>query len=317
VTVELARPEWLVLLLLLPAWWWWTRPPARWGLLVARGEEAGAVAVTSWVAALLESAPRVLRAAAVALLIVALARPQLIRTYEESIEQGVAVAVAIDLSTSMWAQDMAEGTTRLQAAKVAVKGFLESRARDDVGLVSFAGEAHVRLPLTQDRYVAGAAVDALEVGLLLDGTDVAGAIAVGAGLLRDTPQAERMLILVTDGAHNKAGLVPALAARAAAAFDVRIFPIAIGTDEALQATVTGMETVLTQAAQLTGGRYFRATDVEALEQIYAELDRLATGTEQIVERTDVTPIAHWLLLASLFAMILMSTLRASRWGVLP
>jgi len=316
-TVELVRPAWLLLLLALPAWWWWVRPPARWGLLVARGEEAAGVALHRRLATLLESAPKLLRAGAAACLIVALAEPRLVRTYEERIERGVAIAVAIDLSTSMWAQDMAEATTRLQAAKAAARGFLERRELDDVGLVTFAGEAHVRLPLTHDYWVAEAAVDALEVGLLLDGTDVAGAIAVGAGLLRDAPHAERMLILVTDGAHNKAGLEPALAARAASAFDVKIFPIAIGSDEMLQSAVTGMETVLTQAADITGGQYFRATDADALEQIYAELDRLAAGTEDLVERADVTPFGHWFLLASLLLWVIAGALRASRWGVLP
>jgi Ca-activated chloride channel family protein len=253
----------------------------------------------------------------VACLIGALAQPRLVRPYEEPVAEGVAVAVAIDLSTSMWAQDMAEQTTRLQAAKATVQRFLSARVRDDVGLVSFAGEAHVRLPLTHDRYVAEAAVDALEVGLLLDGTDVAGAIAVGAGLLKDAPHQAKILILVTDGAHNKAGLIPELAARAAATFGVRIYPIAIGTEDALPASQTGMETVLTQAALITGGRYYRATDMEALDRIYAEIDRLAVGSEELVERADVTPIAQWLLLASLVLLVGGGGLRASRWGVLP
>jgi Ca-activated chloride channel family protein len=165
--------------------------------------------------------------------------------------------------------------------------------------------------------VAEAAVSAMEVGLLLDGTDIAGAIAVGAGLLKDAPQRSKMLVLVTDGAHNRAGLVPGLAARAAAAFGVRIFPIAIGSDEALQRAGAGMETVLVQAARITGGRYFRGTDVSSLDQIYAEIDRLAVPSEQLVERRDVTPVGHWLLLTALALLVLGATLRASPWGVVP
>ena len=318
VTLELARPAWLWLLAVLPLWWWYVRPGTRWGLLVARGDEARSVSLRRWTAAAVEGAPRLLRAAAVASVVVALARPQLVRTYQELRSEGVGIAIAIDLSTSMWAVDMGPGTTRLQAAKEAVQRFLVSRdADDDIGLVSFAGEAHVRLPLTYDRFVVQAAVSGLEVGLLLDGTDIAGAIAMGAGLLKDAPHSRKMLILVTDGAHNKVGLVPGMAARAAAAVGVTIFPIAIGSEEALQRGGSGMETVLAQAARITGGRYFRATDVSALDQIYAEIDRLAVRSEEIVERTEVTPVGHWFFLAALALLVGGSTLRASPWGVLP
>jgi Ca-activated chloride channel family protein len=317
VTFELGRAEWLSLLLALPVWWWWLRPSARWGVLVARGDEAARVALPHHFASLMEVTPLLWRTVAVGALVVALAEPRLVHTREERLERGVAIAVAIDLSTSMWAQDMAQATTRLQAAKSTARGFLARREVDDVGLVTFAGEAHVRLPLTHDRWVVEEAVDALEVGLLLDGTDIAGAIAVGARLLRDAPQRERMLILVTDGAHNRAGLEPAVAARAASAYGVKIFPIAIGSDEMLRTAVTGMETVLTQAARITGGRYFRATDATALEQIYRELDRLAAGTEEVILRRDVTPIGHWFLLAALLAWVGAGALRASPWGVLP
>ena len=318
VTLELARPAWLWLLASLPLWWWYVRPRAAWGLVVARGDEARSVSLVRWTAAAVEGAPRFLRATAVACLVVALARPQLVRTYQEPRAEGVGIAIAIDLSTSMWALDMGPRTTRLQAAKEAVQRFLVRRdADDDIGLVSFAGEAHVRLPLTYDRYVVEAAVAALEVGLLLDGTDIAGAIAMGAGLLKDAPQRTKMLILVTDGAHNKAGLIPGMAARAAAAFGVTIFPIAIGSDEALQRGGSGMETVLAQAARITGGRYFRATDISALDEIYAEIDRIAVPSEEIVERTEVTPVGHWFFLAALALLVGGSAVRASPWGIMP
>jgi Ca-activated chloride channel family protein len=247
-----------------------------------------------------------------------MARPQLVRTYQEPVAEGTAVAVAIDLSTSMWALDMGDQATRMQAAKETVRSFLASLDPDhEVGLVTFAGEAHVRLPLTHDRYLAEAAVSGLEVGILLDGTDIAGAIAVGAGLLKDAPQRSKMLVLVTDGAHNRAGLMPGLAARAAAAFGVRIFTIAMGSEEALRRAGAGMETVLVQAARITGGRYFRATDVSSLDRIYAEIDRLAVPSERLVERRDVTPIGHGLLLGALALLVVGLSLRASPLGVVP
>ncbi len=318
ITLELAHPGWLWLLGALPVWWWYIQPRPMWGLLIARGDAAGLVSLGQVMVALIESAPRALRVGAAVCLIVALARPQLVRTIQEERTEGVGIAVAMDLSTSMWALDMGAQTTRLQVAKEAVQRFLASRRdTDEVGLVSFAGESHVRLPLTHDKYVVEQAVAGLEVGLLLDGTDIAGAIAMGAGLLKDAPQQTKMLILVTDGAHNKAGLVPGLAARAASTFGVKIYPIAIGSEEALQRGGAGMETVLVQAARLSGGQYFRATDVTALDQIYAELDQLAIPTEAFVARTETTPVGHWLLLAALALLVGALVMRASPLGVVP
>lgn len=316
VTFELAQPNWLFLLALLPLWWLWVRPRSTWGLKVARAAEADGLALRRWLGGTVEAFPYWLRGAAVACLCVALAQPQLVRTYQEPVTEGVGIVLAVDLSTSMWAEDMANRTTRLDVAKETLQRFLVRRT-DDIGLVSFAGEALTRLPLTSDGYVTRAAVDALEVGLLIDGTDVAGAIAAGGALLRDAPHTAKVLILVTDGAHNRAGLLPTLAARAAAAHGIRIYSVAIGTDDAAGVGSANMETVLTQAALITGGRYFRATDVAALDQIYAEIDRLTEPSEQLVDRVEITPVGLWPLLAAMALLLLGAALRGSRWGVIP
>ena len=313
---EFGQPSFLALLALLPAWWWWVRPKGLAGLLIARGEPAEALALRGWKARMLETLPNAMRLAALGFLVLALCQPRIVRTLEEPLTEGVGIAFAIDLSTSMWAADMAERTTRLQAAKATVLRFLENR-EDDVGLVSFAGESLIRLPVTHDVYVVEMAVDEMEVGLLTDGTDIAGAIAAGAGLLRDTPHTSKVLILVTDGAHNKAGIVPAVAARAAAAFDVKVYPIAIGDEQGLRSAVNEMETVLTQTARITGGRYFRAPDVEALEAIYDEIDRLEVASEVITEREESVPLGLWLVIGSMVFLAGANTLRGSRWGVLP
>lgn len=314
-TLVLARAEWLVLLALLPLWYWWVRPRASRGFLVARGTEAKTVSLGAWAAAALERLPQIARGLGVACLILYLVDPQLVRTYEEPVTEGVAIAIAIDLSTSMGARDMGAGS-RMQLAKRTVLEFLEGRT-DDVGIVAFGGEALTRVPLTWDHYVIREAVNELDSRLLLDGTDIAAAIASGAGLLRDAPHRSKMLILVTDGAHNGEGITPALAARAAAAFDVKVFPIAIGTDYMLLNQLVDMETVLTQTALITGGRYFRATDAEALEQIYEEIEGLAAPSEELVVRTETTPLGHWFLLAALPLLLGGALLRGSPWGVLP
>lgn len=315
-SLTFARPGWLLLLALLPAWYWWIRPRGSWGLLVARGQEVSAVSVHRWLGSFAELAPQLFRGLGVACLIAALAQPQLISTYEEPVTEGVGIAVAIDLSTSMGARDLGGRGSRLQAAKRTVLQFLEGRT-DDVGVVAFGGEALTRMPLTEDHYVVVEAVDDLDSSLLLDGTDLAEAIAAGAGLLRDSPHRSKILILLTDGAHNGEGITPARAARSAAVFGVKIYAIAIGTDYMLRDQLADMETVLTQAAQITGGRYFRATDLAGLEEIYEEIERLAAPSEEMVERTQATPVGLWVLLASLPLLLAGAALRGSRWGVLP
>jgi len=310
-SIGLATPPWLWLLVALPLLVWWLRPRPDDGLVVAR---AGSPRQRRTGFDLLEFSPLAARVAAIGSLVVALSGPQLIRVFEEPVVEGVGIAIALDLSTSMWAEDMAARQSRLDVAKSTIVTFIESRT-DDIGLVSFAGEALVRLPLTPDGYVVREAVADLQVGLLIDGTDIAGAIAAGAGLLKDAPHPSKVLILVTDGAHNKAGVVPALAARAAAAVGVKIFPVAIGQEEGRDSE--SMQTVLAQAARITGGRYFKATDIAALEAIYAEIDRLVQPSEQVGESVETTPLAWIFLLVSLGLMTLATAVRGSRWGVLP
>jgi len=313
---DLGRPAWMLLLLLLPVWYWWIRPGGRWGMLVGRGEEARALSLAGWLARTLEALPLLLRGAGVACLIVFLAEPRIIRTYEEPVTEGVAIAFAIDLSTSMGARDMSARSSRMQIAKRTVLDFIDGRT-NDVGVVAFGGVALTRVPLTWDHYVVRQAVDDMDSRLILDGTDIAAAITEGAGMLRDSPHREKMLILVTDGAHNGEGIEPALAARVAAAFDVRVYPIGIGTDYMLQNQIVEMETVLSQAAAITGGRYFRATDVEELEGIYDEIARLAAPSEELVVRIEAIPIGFRFLLAAFPLLLAGALLRGSRWGVLP
>jgi Ca-activated chloride channel family protein len=315
VTLDLARPAWLLLLVALPVWFAWVRPRSAWGMLVGRGEEAGGLSLAAWLSRSLEVVPPFLRATGVACLVAYLAGPQLVRTYQEPVTEGVAIAIAMDLSTSMGARDLGRGS-RMQVAKRTVLEFIDGRT-DDIGLITFGGEALTRVPLTWDHYVIEQAVDDMDSNLVLDGTDIAGAITAGAGLLRDAPHASKILILVTDGAHNGEGIEPALAARAAAAFDVKIYPIAIGTDYMLRDQLAEMETVLSQAAFITGGRYFRATDAEALPGIYEEIDQLTAPSEELVTRTEVEPIGLGFLLASLPLLLGGALLRGSRWGPLP
>lgn len=310
-SLDLATPSWLLALPAILAVAVWLLPWRRSGLLFA-GSEGNARRARGW--SVVELLPLILRVGSLASVVIALAGPQVVQVFEEPRVEGVGIAIALDLSTSMWAEDMGARQSRLEVAKNTALRFIEARS-DDIGLVAFAGEALARLPLTHDGYVVQEAVRGLQVGLLTDGTDIAGAIAAGAGLLDDSPHRSKVLILVTDGAHNKAGVMPDLAARAAAAVGVTIYPVAIGQEQGRD--TQAMETVLTQAARITGGQYFKATDVGALDEIYREIDRRVQPSEEVVARIETTPYS-WLfaVIALAFAMSAV-TLRGSRWGVLP
>jgi Ca-activated chloride channel family protein len=314
VSVGFAAPGWFWLVAALVPLAWWLSPARSSGLVL--GDPAGEepASGTGILSATLERVPTTLRLIGLACAIVALTGPHLVRTVEEPEVEGVGIALALDLSTSMWAEDMGERTSRLEVAKETAHDFVAARS-DDIGLVTFAGEAFARLPLTHDGWVVQSAVEDLQVGLLTDGTDIAGAIAAGAGLLDDAPHETKVLILVTDGAHNKAGVMPDLAARAAAAVGVTIYPVAIGQEQGRDSRA--MESVLTQAARITGGRYFKATDARALEAIYAEIDRIVRPAETIVQRTETTPYGWLFAIAAAACAMLASTVRATRWGVLP
>lgn len=307
----LASSEWLWLLAALPPLFWLVRPGRSSGIVVADAGGRGSLGGTHH---LLEWSPSALRFAALAFLVLALAGPRAVRILEEPEVEGVGIALALDLSTSMWAEDMGARQSRLEVAKSTALKFIEARD-DDIGLVTFAGEALTRLPLTHDGYVVQEAVRALQVGLLMDGTDIAGAIAAGAGLLDDAPHASKVLILVTDGAHNKAGVMPDLAARAAATVGVTIYPVAIGQERGRD--TQAMETVLTQAARITGGQYFKATEVSTLEGIYEEIDRLVQPSEKTVQRVETTPYGWIFALVGLALAVSATVLRGSRWGILP
>lgn len=313
-TYGLTEPAWLWLLAAVAILTWWMGPRTVDGLVLATPDEPATPGVGDRARHLLEWLPVLLRAGALTAVAVALAGPRAVEIVEEPRTQGAGIALALDLSTSMWAEDMGAGESRLEVAKSTALRFIEARD-DDMGLVTFAGEALTRLPLTHDGYVVQDAVRGLEVGLLMDGTDIAGAISAGAGLLHDAPHPSKVLILVTDGAHNKAGVMPDLAARAAAAVGVTIYPVAIGQERGRD--TQAMETVLTQAARITGGRYFKATDVRALEAIYDEIDRLVRPSEETIDRVETTPYGWLFALAALVLASLATAFRGSPWGVLP
>ncbi len=289
-SLQFYTPWALVLLLLLPLWWVLRRrrrPSAiafsRTGVL-AKGPRTGERITRTMF---------VLRNVALAALVVALARPRSTAQVENVTSEGIDIAIAFDLSSSMLAEDF-RPQNRLAVAKRTVKEFIAARTSDRIALVAFAGEALTQVPLTTDYPILMQAVDNLQAGQLEDGTAIGLGIATAANRLRDAPGRSRVLILLTDGVNNRGSIDPRTAARAASVYGIKIYAIGVGTVGMAPVPVgrgpAGLryelqpvridEALLNEVARMTGGRYFRARDAAALRLVYDQIDRLERTTIQ-------------------------------------
>jgi len=285
----------LALLAVVPvaAWVVWRLERRRTGTLryaaVGSVVHAG-VGLTRWK----HRVPHALRALALMALIVALARPQTGATSENVRTEGIDIVLAMDISTSMLAEDLEPN--RLEAAKAVAADFVAGRRNDRIGLVAFAGEAFTQVPLTLDHSVVTTLLAELDPRMITDGTAVGMGLATAVKRLEASSAQSKVVILLTDGRSNAGEIGPLTAAQMAEALGVRVYTIGAGSrgtarvpvDDPLRGRVYATmrveidEESLKQVAQTTGGRYFRATDTESLAAIYDEIDRLET-TEIEVE----------------------------------
>lgn len=287
---QLYTPWALLLLLFLPLWWILRRrrrPSAiafsRTGVL-ARGPRTGER---------ITRAMFILRNVALAALVVALARPRSTARVENVTSEGINIALAVDLSSSMLAEDF-RPQNRLAVAKSRLKEFIAARESDRIALVAFAGEALTQVPLTTDYPILMQAVDNLQAGQLEDGTAIGLGIATAANRLRDAPGRSRVMIVMTDGVNNRGSIDPRTAARAASVYGIKIYAIGVGTVGLAPVPVgrgpAGLryelqpvridEALLGEVARMTGGRYFRARDSAALRRVYEQIDQLERTTVQ-------------------------------------
>lgn len=231
--------------------------------------------------------PFILRLLAISLLILCFARPQSSHTEEEVITEGVDIVLALDISSSMLAEDF-RPNNRLEAAKLVAKDFIQGRKNDRIGMVVFAAKSFTQCPLTLDYGILLSFIDEVESGMIEDGTAIGMAIANAANRLRDSKAKSKIVILLTDGQNNKGQLDPITAAKVAQAFDIRIYTVGVGkrgtalypVDDPIfgkryvQMPVQIDEKTLKAIAKITKGSYYRATDKESLDKIFQEIDQL-------------------------------------------
>jgi Ca-activated chloride channel family protein len=325
-TLEFTRPDLLYGLLLLPVWALLVWPRAGRGVRFTRGSGGARRATwTSAPAALVLMAPKVITAAALAVLVVALAGPQRVETIQETSLEGRGIGLVVDLSSSMLAEDMGDRQSRISLAREAAVRFARRRIHDELSLVAFGSEALTRVPPTTDRELIVQGVESLEIQLVRDGTDISGAILTSVSRLLESEREPRVVVLLTDGAHNGPDIPPLVTARAAAAVDVRIHAISVLAPADANVGLAGSivrdrfgserETVLQGIADITGGQYFRAASAEALDSIYGEIDRIETPRPRIDEAQLRHPLAGWLFLTALTLLAADAVLRGSRWGL--
>ncbi|HET9947651.1 MAG TPA: VWA domain-containing protein [Longimicrobiales bacterium] len=323
--IELARPELLWLLALLPLWALLVWPRAGRGVPYARASAAARPARRpDLVAAAVLLAPRALTAAALAVLVLALAGPERVLVEEERVLEGRGLGLVVDLSSSMLAEDM-DTSSRVSVARNAAIRFARRRVHDELSLVGFGSDALTRVPPTRDPELIVQGVESLDVELVRDGTDISGAVLAAVSRLLESEREPRVIVLLTDGAHNGAELPPLVTARAAAALGVRIHAISIVAPEQSAPSLAAAmvqrrfgeerETVLQRLAAITGGEYFRATGPAALDSIYGEIDRLEAPVERVLRQERREPLRAWLFLLGLALVAAEALLRGSRWGV--
>jgi Ca-activated chloride channel homolog len=287
-----ADPMYLCLLAGVPllVWWYWHRRSRKGGALrysavsllkVSAGQKANRYRHLLFV----------LRVAALAALVIAFARPQTGISGEEVTTEGIDIVLALDVSSSMLAEDLEPN--RLEAAKAVAADFVAGRQNDRIGLVIFAGDAYTQAPLTLDYSVVTQLLGELEVGMIEDGTAIGMGLATAVKRLQDSDAASKVIILLTDGRNNRGEIDPGTAAEMAQALGIRVYTIGAGSrgqaripvdDPVFGRRYVSMrvdidEAALRKTAQVTGGQYFRATDRASLQSIYGQIDQL--------ERTEI------------------------------
>ena len=249
------------------------------------------------------------------LIIIAISRPQKIDKITENSVNVVDILLVLDISSSMLADDFLPN--RLEAVKETAMNFIHNRKEDRIGILVFAGESFIQCPLTIDKSILKSLISEIKVASKeYDGTAIGMAIANGTNRFRSSDVESKVMILLSDGSNNSGEIDPITAAELASQFGIKIYTIGAGTDQAYT-KIPGRglivneidEATLKKIANVTGGEYFRATDIKALESIYLKIDELERSEIEINEYTLYKELYGWFLIPALLLSILLSVLK--------
>ena len=237
------------------------------------------------VLAYLRHAPMLLRTVALSMIIIAIARPRSSSKMDKIDTEGIDIVLAMDVSTSMLARDFTPD--RISAAKDIAIEFISQRPSDRIGIVVFAGESYTQCPLTTDRATLINLMKEIQTGLIEDGTAIGNGLATAVARMQGSDAKSRVVILLTDGVNNRGEITPQTAADIAKTYGIRVYTIGVGANgtapypvitpwgvQMQDVEVEIDEDLLKGIAEITGGRYFRATDNTKLSEIYSEINKM-------------------------------------------
>jgi Ca-activated chloride channel family protein len=310
--IEFAHPGFFWLLIIIPlmaAWYIWKQRQLQ-GNLSVPTLKGFAVGRKSNIARF-RHAGIVVRSLAMAALIVALARPQSSLSWQDSTTEGIDIMIASDISGSMLAEDFKPN--RLEAGKNIAIDFIKNRPNDRIGLVIFSGESFTQCPLTIDHDVLINLYADIKNGMIEDGTAIGMGLATAVNRLRTSDAKSKVIILLTDGSNNSGSIPPITAAEIAKQFGVRVYTVGLGTNgyapypvqtpfgvQYQRMKVDIDEGTLSKIANITGGKYFRATNNETLKQIYTQIDKLEKAKIDVTQyRKKTEMFLPWAILALL------------------
>ena len=263
----------------------------------------------------LHHAPLWLRLAALAFFIIALARPQSVSSRENVSTEGIDIVLLLDISGSMLAEDFSPN--RMQAAKQVAEEFIDGRTNDRIGLVIFSAESFTQCPLTTDYPVLKSLLKEVKNGMIADGTAIGLALANGVNRLKDSKAKSRVMILLTDGVNNRGEIDPITAAKIAATYNLRVYTVGVGaqgeapypveTPFGIQRRLIPVdldEKTLSAVADMTGGKYYRATDNRKLKAIYKEIDQLERSRIEVTAYKRYSEKFYGWLFGGLFLVLL-------------
>lgn len=269
--------------------------------------------------------PFILRLLSLILLIIVLARPQTSSSWKNTEIEGIDIMLAVDVSTSMLAEDLEPN--RLEAAKLVASKFITSRPNDNIGLTIFAGEAFTQCPMTTDQVSLlnlfnSIKTDFAQKGMIQDGTAVGMGIANAVSRLKESKAKSKVIILLTDGTNNAGDISPLTAADIAKSFGIRVYTIGVGTNgtapypmpvaggvQYLNVPVEIDSKTLAEIAEKTDGKFYRATDNESLNKVYADIDQLEKSKMKVKQYNNKTEVYFIFALIALVALLMEFILR--------
>ncbi len=273
--------------------------------------------------------PPVLNFLIIALMVIAIARPQTTSTDEKVEKEGIDVILAMDISGSMEACDFKPN--RLEASKQVASEFIQARENDRMGIVLFSGESFTQCPLTTDRATLVNLMQQIKNGIIDDGTAIGLGLANSVARLKDSDAKSKVVILLTDGMNNCGQIEPITAAEIAATYGIRVYTIGVGTNGTAPFPVTDVwgrktyqdmevdidESTLRKISAITDGKYFRATNNQALKEVYQQIDKLEKTKMESMTISHANDLFHPFLVWAMILMMANILIRLTVGRVLP